>query len=229
MSDSRSTDAPSVVENTGGGSTPTTVPGTDAPAAEGNKGPDTQGTEENAAGSSTTGGTTMTGGATTTGGAATTGDASTADDALSPSDSGSEGSTSDDTLTPTEQEGTSGEEQIQIAVNKVQFVSGASAQSDGKLVWTPSESVQDQHLSMKADYTISGSGTLVPGTVRITLPLHILKDREGNWADSFECPYPAASEVTEGDTPEFTYVTDEEANTATLTNYKEVTAVMASC
>lgn len=63
--------------------------------------------------------------------------------------------------------------------------------------------------------------------MRITLPLHILKDREGNWADSFECPYPAASEVTEGDTPEFTYVTDEEANTATLTNYKEVTAGQA--
>ncbi len=65
VSDSQTTDAPSVVENTGGGSTPTTAPGTDAPAAEGNKASDTIGTEENAAGSSTTDGAATTGGAVT--------------------------------------------------------------------------------------------------------------------------------------------------------------------
>lgn len=118
-------------------------------------------------------------------------------------------------------------EQIQIKENKVSYVSGASRQEDGTLVWTPSESAAGHAFVYEVAYTISGVETFAPGTVHITLPLHILKDREGNWADSFECPYPAASEVTDGDTPEFTYVIDEETNTVTLTNYKEVTAGQA--
>lgn len=171
---------------------------------------------------------------TVTGDDSTTPDIPAADDPTGSNDSLTADDTSGEILPPEKQELPEGEESAKIEdttdveqigiKNKVSYVSGASRQENGKLVWTPSESAAGHAFVYEADYTINGSGTLAPGTVRITLPLHILKDRENNWADSFECPYPIASEVTEGDTPEFTYVTDEEANTATLTNYKEVTA-----
>lgn len=59
---------------------------------------------------------------------------------------------------------------------------------------------------------------------QIELPLHILKDREGNYADQFDCPYPNVSEIAEedGQNTDFVYEIDEEAQKAIIYNYQSM-------
>ena len=98
------------------------------------------------------------------------------------------------------------------------FVSGASLR-DGKYVWNPSDPVSDHIFMYRVDYTMSGTFSTNKGAFKLELPLHILKDRDGNWADSFDCPYQLESEVTEGENPDFVYTIDEENNKAIIYNY----------
>lgn len=98
------------------------------------------------------------------------------------------------------------------------FVSGASLR-DGKYVWNPSDPVSDHIFMYRVDYTMSGTFSTNKGAFKLELPLHILKDRDGNWADSFDCPYQLESEVAEGENPDFVYTIDEENNKAIIYNY----------
>ena len=70
-------------------------------------------------------------------------------------------------------------------------------------------------------YSISGTASSERGALTFELPLHILKDRDGKWADTFECPYIQESEVQDGDTPDFVYKIDEENNKVIIYNYAE--------
>ena len=64
------------------------------------------------------------------------------------------------------------------------FVSGASL-TDGKYVWNPSDSASGHMFVYRIDYTMSGTFSTDKGAFKIEVPLHILKDRDGNWADTF--------------------------------------------
>lgn len=99
------------------------------------------------------------------------------------------------------------------------FVSGASL-TDGKYVWNPSDSASGHMFVYRIDYTMSGTFSTDKGAFKIEVPLHILKDRDGNWADTFDCPYSLESELSSDDNPDFVYSVDEENNKATIYNYK---------
>lgn len=110
-------------------------------------------------------------------------------------------------------------EPIIIDEFNVSFSSGASLK-DGKYVWKTTDPDIEHMFIYRADYTTSGVYSMEKGAFKIELPLHILKDRDGNWADTFDCPYVQESELAEDDTPDFAYSIDEETNTATIYNYK---------
>ena len=99
------------------------------------------------------------------------------------------------------------------------FVSGATL-TDGKYVWNPSDSASGHMFVYRIDYTMSGTFSTDKGAFKIEVPLHILKDRNGNWADTFDCPYILESELSSDDNSDFVYSVDEENNKAIIYNYK---------
>lgn len=116
---------------------------------------------------------------------------------------------------------------ISIDSFDVSFSSGADKTGTGdniKYVWNPTDPASGHDFVYRLDYIISGTYANGQDALQITLPLHILKDRDGNWADKFDCPYLAASEVPEGEQPDFVYEINEEENTVTIYNYKGLTA-----
>ena len=87
---------------------------------------------------------------------------------------------------------------------------GTLAQPD--FVWTPGSTDEGHQFKYQLDYTFSGEGELVPGTVRITLPKHILKDRNGEIADNWEVAIPEADQVSESDTEnQFVFMEQEDS------------------
>ena len=103
-------------------------------------------------------------------------------------------------------------------------VDGAEVNEEGQYVWAPTNSEAGHSFVYRADYTISGPHSQGEKTILITLPLHILKDRDGNWADTFDCPYLRADEVPEGSNPDFVYEINEEKNEVYIYNYADVTS-----
>lgn len=108
---------------------------------------------------------------------------------------------------------------VDISEFQVSFVSGAE-NADGKNVWNPSDPTRGHSFIYRVNYTMSGTFSTDIGAFKIELPLHILKDKDGNWADTFNCPYWLRSEVTDEDNPDFVYEIDEENNKVTIYNYK---------
>lgn len=102
---------------------------------------------------------------------------------------------------------------------KVLFVSGAD-NVNGQTVWNPSDPAAGHSFIYRAEYTMSGKFSTDIGAFKIEVPLHILKDKDGNWADTFHCPYRMSSELSENDVPDFVYDIDEENNKVTIYNYK---------
>lgn len=110
-------------------------------------------------------------------------------------------------------------EPISIDNFKVLFVSGAD-NVDGQTVWNPSDPAAGHSFIYRVEYTMSGKFSTNIGAFKIEVPLHILKDKNGNWADTFHCPYRLSSELSENDIPDFVYDIDEENNKVTIYNYK---------
>ena len=107
-----------------------------------------------------------------------------------------------------------------VIIDSYQTVfAGGASKRDGKNVWSPSDSVSDHSFIYRIDYVMSGTFSTDKGAFKIEVPLHILKDREGNWADTFMCPYQMESELSETDNPDFVYSVDEENNKAYIYNY----------
>lgn len=135
-------------------------------------------------------------------------------DRLSPSssdlteDNTSTGDSNNDTVTP-----------IDISEFHVSLVSGADKIND-KYIWNPSDPAAGHSFIYRVSYTMSGTFSTDVGAFKIEVPLHILKDKDGNWADTFICPYMLRSSITENDNPDFVYEIDEENNKAIIYNYK---------
>lgn len=110
-------------------------------------------------------------------------------------------------------------EPVSIDNFKVLFVSGAD-NIDGQNVWNPSDPAAGHSFIYRTEYTMSGKFSTDVGAFKIEVPLHILKDKDGNWADTFQCPYRLSSELSENDVPDFVYDIDEENNKVTIYNYK---------
>lgn len=124
--------------------------------------------------------------------------------------------------TPTEE--TVAEDDVTISEFSLGFSDGAEA-SDGKWVWNPTDSASGHLFVYELSYTVLGAVSEEPGALRFELPLHILKDRNGNWADTFESPYLLKSEVQEGDDVDFVYEIDEENNKVIISNCKKISTI----
>ena len=108
---------------------------------------------------------------------------------------------------------------IDISEFHVSLVSGADKIND-KYIWNPSDPAAGHSFIYRVSYTMSGTFSTDVGAFKIEVPLHILKDKDGNWADTFICPYMLRSSITENDNPDFVYEIDEENNKAIIYNYK---------
>lgn len=112
-------------------------------------------------------------------------------------------------------------EDVKITQYEIAVSEGATKNSDGKFVWKPTDTASGHLFIYDVMYSISGTASSERGALTFELPLHILKDRDGKWADTFECPYIQESEVQDGDTPDFVYKIDEENNKVIIYNYAE--------
>lgn len=89
-----------------------------------------------------------------------------------------------------------------------QFVSGAKEDTNGNLVWTPSNSAEGHEFTFRVNYAISGLKELPAGAIQITIPKSILRNREGKLDDYFVMSLPKGEEYD--GTTEFAYMEDEE-------------------
>ncbi len=115
------------------------------------------------------------------------------------------------------------EDKVNVDNFNVAFSDGATKNSAGQWVWNPTESASGHLFVYELSYSVSGTVSDEPESLRFALPLHILKDRNGNWADTFECPYISKSEVQKGDDVDFVYEIDEKNNKIIISNYKKIT------
>lgn len=105
----------------------------------------------------------------------------------------------------------------------MKLTDGALSTEEG-YVWKPAESAAGHEFVYEMTYAIAGEYADGKKAFRIELPLHILKDREGNAADEFDCPYRNVSEIAEedGQNTDFVYEIDEEAQKAIIYNYQSM-------
>ena len=118
------------------------------------------------------------------------------------------------------------EDKVNVNTLNVDFSDGATKNSAGQWVWNPTESASGHLFVYELSYSVSGTVSDEPGALKFELPLHILKDRDGKGADTFECPYISKSEVQEGqegDDIDFVYEIDEANNKVIISNYKKIT------
>ena len=94
--------------------------------------------------------------------------------------------------------GTDDSAQQDIELNDFRAVvrSGAVLNSDGDYVWTAENSDSGHSFTYRIFYAFSGVGEYAEDQIHITIPKSILRDRDGNFADSYELPIP---EYTEDD------------------------------
>lgn len=126
----------------------------------------------------------------------------------------------------TAEEGTASvasEDKVNVEQFNVVFSDGATKNLASQWVWNPTESASGHLFVYNLSYSVSGIVSDEPGALRFELPLHILKDRDGNGADTFECPYILKSEVQKGDDVDFVYEIDEENNKIIISNNKKIT------
>lgn len=117
---------------------------------------------------------------------------------------------------------------------KVGLATGATRQSDGTYVWTANTTLEGLTSSnsphhdfvYRAEYTSSGVGYIEAKAFKITLPLHILKDRDNNYADYFDCAYWSMDELETkgGEKTDFAYEIDEAEGVVYIYNVNPITA-----
>lgn len=95
----------------------------------------------------------------------------------------------------------------------------------GKYVWNAVTATQGHRFSFHVVYALSGEGELSVGAVEMRVPRHILRDRDGAFADYAELSVPAQSELTdEDDENEFAYYVDKNTDEFVFYNCVPLTA-----
>lgn len=107
----------------------------------------------------------------------------------------------------------------QIVNAEVTFLRGGTLNEQKNLaIYTPSVPNLAHRFTYRLDYTVNG--TFPYGGIQITLPLHLMKQRDGSWADQFECPY--LPEGLSQENEEFVYQENEAQNTVTIFSGKTI-------
>ena len=94
----------------------------------------------------------------------------------------------------------------EIKTFETQFLSGASKDINGNLVWTPKNSSSGHEFSFRVNYAFSGLEELPAESVQITIPKSIIRNRDGNLDDTYVMSLPTIDEY-EGE-GEFVYKED---------------------
>jgi len=112
----------------------------------------------------------------------------------------------------------------QIRTFNIQFVYGAENQG-GKMVWTPKTPDKGHKFVYRVNYALSGIGENAVDTLHITIPKHILKNRNGSFADIADLALPSARQVADGEADNDIYLAwREEGNNIVIYNYKPISA-----
>ena len=111
----------------------------------------------------------------------------------------------------------------EIRTFETQFLSGASKDSNGNLVWTASNTAKGHEFTFRVNYALSGYGELPAGSVQITIPKQILRNRAGNLDDTYIMSLPTLQECEEeGEMAELIY--KEDGDYLVIYNPQEVEA-----
>ncbi len=113
--------------------------------------------------------------------------------------------------------GSSGQE---IEINDMRAVlrSGAVLNSNGDYVWTAENSDSGHSFTYRIFYAFSGVGEYAEDQIHITIPKSILRDRDGNFADSYELPIPKDTEDDLTASNLFVYKEDEDGENLVIFN-----------
>jgi len=88
----------------------------------------------------------------------------------------------------------------EISSFDVSFLSGAEFDSSSqKWVWTPDSAAAGHRLTYRISFSLSGIGETGRDSMRITIPRHILKTRDGRDGDEIELSVPFEEDLKEED------------------------------
>lgn len=111
----------------------------------------------------------------------------------------------------------------EIRIFETQFLSGASKDENGNLVWTANNTAKGHEFTFRVNYALSGYGELPAGSVQITIPKQILRNRAGNLDDYYIMSLPTLQECEEeGEMAELIY--KEDGDYLVIYNPQEVEA-----
>ena len=110
---------------------------------------------------------------------------------------------------------------------------GGAKQEDGKYVWTARSHAKDHRFSYRVSFGLGNEETgddmvFAPGTVKITVPKTILKDRDGKQADHYEMSVPSMEEVKEAKDngevldKDVLFAYEEEGDQIVITNIRDI-------
>lgn len=102
------------------------------------------------------------------------------------------------------------------------FAEGADLNDSGDYVWTADTTHPGHPFKYRVNYSLSGKGYLEPESIKIRIPKRMLKDREGNFADTYDMSLPEkdASGLTDNNV----YVYYEDGDDIVVTNRTGISA-----
>lgn len=114
-------------------------------------------------------------------------------------------------------------DELEIRTFITQFFYGASL-TDGDYVWNAPSSASGHRFSFRINYAISGKFELAPNSIEMRIPKSILKDRDGNYADTYEMSIPTKREVDDGEEidMDINYAYYEDGDDIVIYNFREV-------
>ena len=111
----------------------------------------------------------------------------------------------------------------EIRTFATQFLSGASKDENNNLVWTATTTAKGHEYTFRVNYALSGYGELPAGSVQITIPKRILRNRNGSLDDYYIMSLPTLKECEEeGEMGELIY--KEDGDYLVIYNPQEVDA-----
>ncbi len=108
---------------------------------------------------------------------------------------------------------------VQINRFSLQLISGGEETEDG-YIWTSYDSSAGHRFLFRVVYSFSGTGSLKAGSVQITLPRRILRDRSGRFADQVELSLPHVNEASSRNEFGYRYSNDK----IIVTNTRQISA-----
>lgn len=126
----------------------------------------------------------------------------------------------------TGEDGASQNTEITINTFTLKLTNGAENKDD-KYIWTADKSDEGHGFTYGLDFNTSGTGEYSPGAIEIRIPKHILRDKDGNYADTINLPYPSENEEYDEARIEFVYREEKDADgkeQIVITNVKTLPA-----